>query len=341
MAEIWGAALGVAAAGANLYASNQNAKTQRSSSGTSGFCACVQAGTKQAIQTAEGVANQPFQGYCVNNAVAGLSGNQVLAQQEAQARAGCLGQLNQTAGQQFNAQTLSQYENPYVTQVLGAQNALASKNYQTQMACLENKQGMTSAFGGDRSAIAQGQLTQNYNLNTNLNNATGLSNAYTQGVSAFNQNRAYASGEIGQIGGALSATGAVCQATNQNRANFNYNQFCQQRNWTKNQNAYLTQTLAQVPKGQYYTGNQTSTTIPAGGGWGGALAGGLQMLNNQYGGGGGTTGSVAGNLSATDQAQMNSNNAGFVSDANNNLQDVGLCPGALDNGSLPAVNIGC
>lgn len=239
----------------------------------------MQAGTKQAIQTAESVANQPFQGYCVNNAVAGLTCNQLAAQKAAETSSQYLPGFQATAGEQFNPQTLAQYESPYVNNVLSAQNALASKNYQTQMACLNAKQGMTSAFGGDRSAIAGSQLTQNYNLNTNLNNATGLNNAYTQGVSAFNQDRSYAAGQTGQIEGALASTGGVAQQTNQNKANFNYNQFCQQRNWTKNQNAYLTQTLAQVPKGQYYTGNQTSTTIPAGGGWGGALAGAAGIAN--------------------------------------------------------------
>lgn len=264
------------------------ARKHSESGGTSGFCACVQAGTKQAIQTAEQVANQPFQAYCVDNAVAGLSGNQKAAQAEAQLRSGDLPAFNKTAGQSFDAQTLSQYENPYVQNVLGAENALSTKNYQTQLADLNSKQGMTSAFGGDRSAIAQSQLTQNYNLNTNLNNAKGLSDAYTQGVSAFNNERNYASGQIGQIEGALSTTGAVCQSTEQTKKNFNYNQFCQQRNWQKNQNAYLTQTLAQVPKGQYYTGNQQSYTTPGGGGWGGALAGAASILGKGgFGGGGG------------------------------------------------------
>jgi hypothetical protein len=321
---------------------SKNASTQRASSGTSGFCACVQAGTKQAIQTAEGIANQPFQGFCVNTAVAGLSPAQKAAQDEAMSRAGCLPGFNATAGQQFNQQTLQQYENPYVQQVLGAQQALASKNYQTQMACLEAKQGMTSAFGGDRSAIAQGQLTQNYNLNQNLNNATGLSNAYTQGVSAFNQDRAYASGQIGQIGGALSTTGAVCQATQQNRGNFLYNQFCQQRNWAKQQNAYLTQTLAQVPKGQYYTGNQTATTIPAGGGWGGALAGaaGIATAGRSAFGCTGTPNSARNTVANPIYSCTTVNNptGGFTCFGSPGSGTAGmLCNG----GAFPPLNIGC
>lgn len=258
------------------------AKAQRSSGGTSGFDPQVQAGTDQAIQTAETVANTPWTGMDTDQAVAGLTKNQLLAQGGAETSAEYLPAFEATAGQKFDAQTLSQYENPYVQQVLGAQNAMAQRNYQTQLAGLKSREGMTSAFGGDRGAIGENELTSNFNLQSDARNKQGLSDAYNSGVSAFNQDRGFAAGQIGAIEGALGQTGAVAQTTNQNRANFNYNQFKEQRDWTKNQNAYLAQTLGQVPKGQYYTGTQTAYTQPGGGGWMGAAAGAAQLGMQAY-----------------------------------------------------------
>jgi hypothetical protein len=301
----WGA-VGAAAVsvGAN-YLNSKSASKNSSSGGQSGFDPTIQAGEKQAVQTAESVANQPWTGFDVDQAVAGLTPNQLAAQSAAETGGQYIGQYQQTAAQQFDPATLNKYSNPYTTNVLDAENAMASRNYATQVAGLNAKQGMTSAFGGDRSAIAQNELTTNFNLQADVRNKQGLSDAYNAGVSAFNQDRNFAAGQAGQAEGALASTGAVAQATNQNRANFNYNQFKEQRDWTKNQNAYLTQTLAQVPKGSYYSGNQQTTTTPAGGGWGGALSGAASILGK--GGFGG--GSSGGGAASPDQGALNAANS--------------------------------
>ncbi len=272
-------AIGAAAisAGAGYLNSQQQAKAIRSSSGQSGFDPNVQAGTNQAITTAQGVANQPWSGIDPSIAVAGLTPNQIAAQQNAAALGEQLPGLDATATQAFTQGNLQKYMNPYAADVLDVQKQYATRDYAQQLAGMQSKESMTGAFGGDRSVLGENQLTRDYNLNLQNIQAQGLSNAFNFGVGAFNQDRSYAAGEGSAISGALSATGGVAQATNQNLGNFKTAQFNEQRDWTKNQNAYLAQILGQVPKGSFYSGNQTSYQTPAGGGWGGALAGASQI----------------------------------------------------------------
>lgn len=266
----------VAAAGASLIGSlvsGGSSKDVGTASGKSGYDPNIQAGSNQAIGLASGAAATPFQPFNVDDAVAGLQPNQQAFITGAADNAQYLPAFEATAAQQFTPQTLAQYENPYVQQVLGAENALATRQYGTEQAQLASRQGMTSAFGGDRSAIANNQLTESFNLQSDLRNKQGLSDAYNAGVSAFNQDRSYAAGQVGQIEGALATSGGLQQQTAQNRDNFNYNQYVTGRDWNMNQATRLSGVLSTVPKGSYYNNSQTGWTNPAGGGWGGAIAG--------------------------------------------------------------------
>jgi len=275
---VWAAIGAAAISTVGGYINNQQqAKALRSSSGSSSFDPNVQAGTNQAITTAQGVANQQWSGIDPSIAVAGLTPNQIAAQQEAAALGEQLPGLDATATQAFNQGNLQKYMDPYEADVLDVQKQYATRDYTQQQAALASKDVMNSSFGGDRSVLANNALTRDYNLNLENIQKTGLSNAFNFGVGAFNQDRSYAAGEGSAIRGALSSTGAVAQATNQNLGNFKTAQFNEQRDWAKNQNAYLAQILGQVPKGSAYSGNMSSYNTPAGGGWGGALAGASQI----------------------------------------------------------------
>lgn len=302
---VW-AAIGAAAIGVvgGYVNSQQQAKAMKGSSGSSGYDPNIQAGTNQAVQTAQDVANQPWTGIDMNQAVAGLTPNQITAQQEAGALGEQLPGLDATATQAFNQGNLQKYMNPYEADVLDVQKQFATREFLQQQTGRDSKKVLTSAFGGDRNAISDNEALNSYNLNLQGIQASGLKNAFDSGMGAFNQDRNYAAGEGAAIRGALSSTGATAQSTAQTQGNFRNSQFNEQRDWSKNQNAYLAQILGQVPKGSFYTGQQSAYTKPAGGGWGGAIAGAAQI-------------GLAG-LSAYQSQPANPNNSGDMSNGSYN-----------------------
>src|SRR5438132_8333151 len=134
---VW-AAIGAAAIGVvgGYVNSRQQAKANRSSSGSSGYDPNVQAGTNQAITTAQGVANSPWSGIDISQAVAGLTPNQIAAQQEAGALGEKLPGLDETATQSFNQGNLQKYMDPYEKDVLDVQKQFATRDYLQNQAAL-------------------------------------------------------------------------------------------------------------------------------------------------------------------------------------------------------------
>lgn len=318
--------------------SKKGAKSGTSTSAQSGFDPQIQAGTEQAVSAAEQYANAPFQALSTNQAVAGLSQPQLAAQSAALGNAQYIPQWQQTAGQAFTPGNIAAYSSPYTQQVVNAQQALATKQYAQQRAALNSQQGMTGAFGGDRSAVAQAELQNNYALNMNNIAATGLNNAYNAGVSAFQTDRGYAAGQAQAAGSALQATGATAQQTAQAGKTYDYNTFQQGLYWGQNQNAYLAQILGQVPKGSYYSGNQTSMQTPAAGGWGGALAGVAGIVNAGFGNNNAGTGMGALNTGTSDYLSGATNGTIDTNQTAINTETQGAFDNMINNSQAPAVS---
>ena len=134
---------------------------------------------------------------------------------------------------------LNQYMNPYQQQVMDASRQRQLQQYDLAKRGLQQQQGQTGAFGGSRSAIAQGQLQDTFAQQLSQNEANQLYQGYSDA-----QNRAiqgaqlagnaaqqygqgqlqqYASGQQGLQG--LSQAGALSRNINQQGLDVNYQDF--------------------------------------------------------------------------------------------------------------------
>jgi len=227
---------------------------------TNTFDPATTAASNIAIAKATAGANTAFSAPSADQAVAGMSGNQTTAYNAANANAGSLAQNDKTINASWtNPTTQASYMNPYENSVLDAQKAYATQAYQQQQAATATSAGMNNSFGGDREAVTNAQNTQNYNMNLNSINATGLSNAYTQGEAQFNTAQQEALGANAAENSALASTGSIEQQISQNKDTYNTNVAAQQRDWESTQAAKLATTLASVPKGSSSTSNFKST----------------------------------------------------------------------------------
>lgn len=91
----------------------------------------------------------------------------------------------------WNSQTANQYMNPYTDSVLQAQQKLANDQYGQQRSALDQQAAASGALGGDRNAVAQTGLTNDFNLQQENLQANALQNSYQNAQNAFNndQNR--------------------------------------------------------------------------------------------------------------------------------------------------------
>ena len=259
MGSIGGASLNPLQNGSNTgqnsyYGTGSNTGTS-SQTATNSYNPTITAASNAGALEAERGAFTPYSALSANQAVAGMSGNQQTAYNEAADNAGLINKNNGVLSQSWtNPGVQQQYMNPYESNVLNAQKAYAAQQYGQQTAALNTQEGMTGAFGGSGGAIEQAQNTQNYNLNLNSMEAQGLSSAYTQGEGQFNTAQQEALASNAQEYNALSSTGSVAQQVAQARDSYNVQQHNVQLNWQASHAQQLAQTLAQLPK------NSTSTS---------------------------------------------------------------------------------
>ena len=138
---------------------------------------------------------------------------------------------SQVGSQSWNNATAQQYMNPYTTQVLNAQEQLANQQYGQQQAQLTQQSAANGALGGDRAAVAQSSLTNDFDLQQQNLQANALQNAYTTGNQAFNND----ANRTLQAGVENSQLGLAAQIQN---ANLGYGALNAQ-NTTNQANAYL------------------------------------------------------------------------------------------------------
>jgi hypothetical protein len=222
---------------------NNNVKTQTN------FNPTISGASDYAATSALAASQQPYSAPTANQAVAGPSANQQLATRSAAAGAALMPGQQATLGQNWgDASTRAKYMNPYESSVLDAQRAYAQKDLATQQAALGVKQGMNSAFGGDRGAVASSQLTQDYNLNSRAMEAKGLSSAYDTGMSQYNTDRTQALAGIRDEQGALSSTGSVDQQLAQSKDSYTTASALAKRDWSMTQAGKLATILSTTPK---------------------------------------------------------------------------------------------
>lgn len=272
---------------------------------TTSYDPSVIAGSNTAQGLAEQQAATPYSSLSTSDAVAPMSGNQQLGYNAAQASAPLIAQNNSTLGSSWtNPGTQAQYMSPYENSVLNAQQAYATQAQSQQVAAEQTKQGMNNSFGGSGAAIGDAQELQNYNLNTNAMEATGLQSAYGAGQQQFNTAQQTALASNNQEYGALASTGSVAQQIAQSADNYNVTNYNNALNWAGTQAKQLAGVLNTMPKNSASTRDTTQSNTQSGVSTLSGLAG-LAGMGMTLAGGNGNTG---GNSNTGNGLTTNQNN---------------------------------
>lgn len=188
---------------------------------------------------------------------------------------------------------INSYMNPYINNVLDAQQQRDLQTYSQQKNALSAQQGAIGAFGGSRSAVAQGQLLNQFNQNEQYNQTNAYANAYNSALSGINSGMGLAAttaGGLASLGvnsqtsalqgiAALSGSGQQQQAQQQNVLNTNTQNGINSLMWPYQQlsaESGILNPLAGLFGTQNSSGTQTST--PGNSGFLGAALGGLSQL---------------------------------------------------------------
>jgi len=166
--------------------------------------------TQQAIQTGQQYANKAEPYY-----TGALQAGQPLNQQA---------QRYMQAGTQAvnpNALDYGQYMNPYMSDVVQAQQALQAQENAQQRSALQGKAIQSGAFGGDRAGIEQANLARQQSLANQATMANLLQSGYGQAQAAAQQQQG-----VGL--GAAQANRAAQQAAAQQAAALGQQQYAQQ-----------------------------------------------------------------------------------------------------------------
>ena len=138
------------------------------------------------------------------------------------------------------------YMSPYENTALQSQEQLANQQYGQQQAQLNQTAAASGALGGDRAAIQQSNLTNDFSLQQQNLQANALENAYTTGQTAFNNdaNRNLQAGvensQLGlasQIQNANLGFGALTAQNSTNQANAYLGMQAQEQNANNNLSA--------------------------------------------------------------------------------------------------------
>lgn len=248
----WGAA--IAAVGTVASAEiNKSGKSSTGGSSTSDSPETVGA-VNQALNTGESIANRPYTPF-TGQVVQPLSANEqqgvAQAAPSSALNTGASSAFTQAAGdisgiKDYSADNLKSYMDPYVSSVLTPELTQENINYNQQRSALLNSKA--GAFGGDRSALEQGQLDYQHGLNIQKDTGDVYSQAYTNAQSAFFQDqnkKINAANALDQVGGDMSklntqqiqdqmATGSLERVLGQQQLDFNYKQFIENRDWSVN-----------------------------------------------------------------------------------------------------------
>lgn len=193
-----------------------------------------------ALQRAEELSNRPYEEY-TGQRVAPLSENEQLAGAMARSMEGRYDPMVSRLSQDFSAEGLSKYMNPYVDAVLkdriGAIDAAATR----ERAGLDRNAAATDAFRSGRSDLARARLARSKMKSVDEATNETKAAAFESAKDAYFRQGSQDTAAIGAISGAdrntigaLSDTGATERSIRQAQADFNYGQFLERRDWNVN-----------------------------------------------------------------------------------------------------------
>lgn len=318
------------------------------------------------VTQAQGVNQQPFAPY-TGQAVAPLSGDESTAFQSLRdlmgssdaAFGGAQSTLQDVIGRAVNGPSAGQIQglmNPYTQNVLEQQNLMTLQNYDRTMGGLKSQAVNAGGFGGSGDYISRAMASKDLGQQLSMNNATGLSNAFSQAMGQWNQNTGTMANTAMQKAGlasnlqnldtsganALANAGATQRGIQQQGNAFDYSEFMRQQNYPKDQANFLSNILGQATPGFSGTTTQLQNnpnqlnSILGGATTGMSLGNSIQNYGQQQGwfGGGSsynpTYGSGGGGSSY-------SNNMGWIDWA---AKEGGLVPGYAKGGIVKGYDSG-
>lgn len=251
----------VAAAGAAVSAGESIESNQAQASATKANNAAnagLTAAQGSMLNQAESVAQQPYQAYTgtltapmsaneqQGNTLASQTASNGVAQQDNSAATGLAGQ---EAANGWNANTEAEYANPYTSAVTNQAVTAANKSYLQNLAQVQSGEAGSGSFGNGRTAIEEGELAGQNQLNIGNITTTDNANSYNAALNAWQADNSRMSQAAGNYEAAgqdltnmtsdqisdLMKTGGVAQGIAQTDLNNQYNQFMRQQNWSATQ----------------------------------------------------------------------------------------------------------
>ena len=264
----------------------------------------IEGTARQATGLAGKIASQQYSQYG-GERVAGLSENEQMGMTMARDMAGTQGgakpYYDEAAGlarrgtQQFKDANMADYMNPYIKGALDPAAREIRQEGARDINALEGRASSMDAFGGSRAALMRSESREKTLQSVKDLYGEGYARAYESGVNIWGDERArdmQASGRFQDLGTSVAAanatdistlmtTGATDRGIQQSMADFDYQQFIEERDWDFRSLGALIASL-EGTKGSYQT-SQTSTEKTSGGELGQALGLAATLIGTFYG----------------------------------------------------------
>jgi hypothetical protein len=244
----------------------------------------VEGASQQAIGIGQRIGNQEYGAY-TGERVAGLSANEQQGIDMAARTAGAsqpyydqAGALIDRGTQQFSDADMSEYMNPYIENALDPAARKIGEAGQYEANRLDAQATSMDAFGGSRAALMRSGNQESTLESISDLYKTGLADAYNSAVGIWGDERArdmQGAGRFIEVGDAignanrqdistLMATGATDRSIRQAMADFDFQQFIEERDWDFRNLGGLIAAL-EGTKGSYGTTTTTKEKTSGGG----------------------------------------------------------------------------
>ena len=263
----------------------------------------VEDASKQAVGIGQRIGNKQYEAY-TGDRVAGLSQNEQMGMDLARQNVG-IGQPYYDKAESYAERGAtswadadqSRFINPYIKGALDPAAREIREEGQRGATALDTRASSMDAFGGSRAALMRSENREKTIQGVSDLYKTGYADAYKFGAQVFGDERMRdleTAGRLQQIGGqvtdasrmdisTLMTTGAVDRNIQQAMADFDYQQFVENRDWDWKQLMGVVSAL-EGTKGSYGT-TQTSTTEEKGSSAAAVIGGIAQVVAAAYTGG--------------------------------------------------------
>lgn len=264
MAEIWGVATAVIAAGAAANEGHQNRKAARNANRQDAWIGDAQ---QDLVDRSKAIADRPYTPY-QGGRVADLSSNE----RQAYSLANDATNFNDSRGyldkagatidgiDDWSADTVKKYMDPYVGQVVDNTLKREDTAYQQRRNQLKSQSASIGAFGGDRASLLEAAETGKHLQNVGDITAKGYSDAYSKALDSWqadSRTKLAAADAYRSVGGDISRlnssqitdllrTGQADTLVRQMNLDNDYSKFIEQRDWDANNLDVLMRAVGQA-----------------------------------------------------------------------------------------------